>query len=70
MRALLRYRDGRMAEMELVDPTTRTIRLAEVVPAEGNGRRETRVVYRVFERRDTVVDGARVYDEADRGWRA
>jgi hypothetical protein len=70
MRALLRYRDGRTAEVELVDPTTLRIRLAEIVPAEGNGRRETRVVYRVFERCDRDVDGARVYEEVDRGWRA
>jgi hypothetical protein len=70
VRALLRYRDGRTAELELVDPTTLTIRLAELIPVRGNGRRETQVQYRLFRRQGAQADGAAIFEECEAGGRA
>jgi hypothetical protein len=63
MRAVLRYRDGRTRETEVVDRSVATVRLAEVLRVERGGRRETRVVYRLFRRRNADADGALIYEE-------
>jgi hypothetical protein len=61
VRALLVYRDGRRRATERADPTTRAVRLAEVVRVGHN----TRAVYRVFRRREQPADGVPIFEEVD-----